>query len=79
MPLMSVVGPHCYAIKVFTYTQSVPCTLCKYDKSSNMLSKLTLYLVLCIVSSSTGNAEDTRTKRRKFIDVNNEYQLAIDS
>ena len=40
-----------------------------------MLSKLTLYLVLCIVSSSTGNAEDTRTKRRKFIDVNNECQL----
>ena len=31
-----------------------------------MLGKLILYLVLFIVSSSTGDAEDTKTKRRKL-------------
>ena len=40
--------------------------LCKCDKSSNMLGKLILYLVLFIVSASTGDAEDTKTKRRKL-------------
>ena len=36
-----------------------------------MLSKLTLCLVLYIVLSSTGNAEDPRTKRGKLTDVKN--------
>ena len=31
-----------------------------------MLGKLILCLVLFIVSSSTGDAEDTKTKRRKL-------------